>query len=181
MPEVQNESLGFAVGEGRVEPVVDVLEAYGLAGLVKAARVVSLTVIRHDLPPLHAVAVEPSHSTAEQGDCRGQLLFCEHLHVGETRRVINGHVVLLVDAAGRAALLAVAWEATADVTEVCRLFDVETYQVSGMRPRVALDWRIRLEIPQPTQVKAIEHSLNASHIPLHISLNGLLRSFRNRA
>ena len=103
-----NEALGFAVGAGRVGPGADVLEVQGLASLGIAAKQVSRTVIRHDLPALHAVAGVPSLYMTYKADGRALLLVCEHLHVGEARRVINGHVETVNADASRAALLAVA-------------------------------------------------------------------------
>jgi hypothetical protein len=139
--ESLNESLGFAIGSGRVGPDADVLDAYGLASLGKPAREVSRTVIRHDLPALHAVTGDPSHSTALRADGRRLLLVSEHLHVGEARRVINGHVDTVVADADRAALLAVARDPMADFAEAGQLLDVDMDQDPGMLPLVALDWR----------------------------------------
>jgi len=57
----------------------------------------------------------------------------------------------------RAALLAVAGNAVADLSKARELFNVDMDQVSGMLPLVALDWRFGLEIPQPPQSQAVEH------------------------
>jgi hypothetical protein len=118
-----------------------VLAAQGLAGLGKVARDVSRTVVRHDLPTLDVLAIEPSHSPAQVTNRRGLLLVRQHLDVGQPRGVVDGHVDTVVADASRAALLAVADDAMTDLAKAGKLFDIDMDQVSGMVPLVAQDRR----------------------------------------
>ena len=69
------------------------------------------------MPALHALAVEPSHSTVQKADGRGLLLVRQYLDVGLPRGVVDGHVNTVVAAASRAALLAVAGDAVTDLAK----------------------------------------------------------------
>ena len=109
------------------------------------------------MPALDALTVEPSHSKAHEADGCGLLLICEHLDVGDAGSVIICHVDAVVANTHAAALLAVAGDAVNDSAKAGELFDVDMDQVSGMVPLVALDRGLGLEIPQPTQTKAVEH------------------------
>ncbi|MEY4807795.1 MAG: hypothetical protein RLZZ206_2184 [Cyanobacteriota bacterium] len=71
---------------------------------------------RHDLPAFHALAVEPSHSTAQKADGRGLLLVCQHLDVGQSGGIVDRNVYTVVADAGRAALLPVTGDAVADLS-----------------------------------------------------------------
>ena len=71
--------------------------------------------------------------------------------------VINGDVDTVVADASRAALLAVAGDAVADLAKAGELFDVDMDQVSRMLPLVALHWRFGFEISQPLETKEVEH------------------------
>jgi hypothetical protein len=111
----------------------------------------------YHLAALHVMTVEPGHSPAQEADRRGLLLVCKHLHVGEPRRVINGHMNTVVADAGRAALLPVTGDSVASLAKAGELFAVDMDQVSWMLPLVALDRRFRLQISQPLETKAVEH------------------------
>ena len=134
------------------------LEAKGFAGLGKAAREVSRTVVRHHLAALHALAVEPGHSPAQEADRGGLLFVRQHFHVGEPRGVVDRHMDAVVADAGRAALLPVAGDAVADLAKASQLLDVDMDQVSGMLPLVALHWRFGVQIPQPPEPQAVQSS-----------------------
>ena len=85
------------------------------------------------------LTVEPSQNSAHKANGRCLLLVCEHLDVSKPCGVINGDVDTVVADASRAALLAVAGDAVADLSKAGELFDVDMDQVSGMLPLVALD------------------------------------------
>jgi len=87
-----DEPFGLAVGTGCVRPGADVLEAKGFAGLAKAARQVSRTVVRHHLAALHAMAVEPGHSPAQEADRGGLLFVRQHFHVGQSGGIVDCNV-----------------------------------------------------------------------------------------
>jgi hypothetical protein len=109
------------------------------------------------LAALHALAVEPGHSPAQEADRCGLLFIRQRFHVGEPRGVVDRHMDAVLADPGRAALLSVAGDAVADLAKAGQLFDVDMDQVSRMFPLVALDWRFGLEIPQPPETKAVEH------------------------
>lgn len=133
-----DKAFGLAVGARRIRPGADVLEAKGAAGLGKAAREVSRTVVRHHLAALHALAVKPGHSPAQEADRCGLLFVRQHFHVGEPHGVVDRHMDSVVADAGRAALLSVASDAVADLAKASQLLDVDMDQVSGMLPLVTL-------------------------------------------
>ncbi len=109
------------------------------------------------MPALDALAVEPSHSTAQKANGRGLLLVCEHLDVGHAGGVINGNVDAVVANTRGAALLAVAGDAVTDFAKAGELFDVDMDQVSRTVPLVALDRELGFQVPQPTQPQAVEN------------------------
>jgi len=69
-----DKAFGLAVGARRVGPGADVLEAKGAAGFGKCFGDVGRAVVAHHLTALHALAVEPGHSPAQEADGRALLL-----------------------------------------------------------------------------------------------------------
>jgi len=69
-PECLDKALGLAVAAGRGWLCADLLEAKGAAGFGKCFGDVGRAVVAHHLTPFHALAVEPSHSPAQEADCR---------------------------------------------------------------------------------------------------------------
>jgi hypothetical protein len=128
----------------------------GIKGLCKVACNVGGSVIRHHLPELNAIAVEPGHSTAHKANGRGLLFVCEHFDVGETRCVVNRDVKPVVANTRRAALLAVAGEAMPDLTGAGQLLDVDVDQVGRCLALVEVERRFRFHLSQHSQPQAIQ-------------------------
>jgi hypothetical protein len=103
------------------------------------------------------MAVEQRQSMAQEADRNGLLLVCKHLHVGETRHDINGHMKTVIADAGRATLLPITSNAVGDLSKAGELFDIDMDQVSRMLPVVAHDRKFGLQVSQPSQTKASEH------------------------
>jgi hypothetical protein len=154
LAEGLNEPLCFAVGAGRVRPGANVPEAQGAAGLGERLGDIGGAVVAHHPLGIDSLAVEPGNGPAEQADDRWLLLIRQHLGIGETSGVINGHVDLVVTGAIGATLLAVAGDPVPHLAEPGQSLDVDVNQVTGPLPFVALHRRFGLQIPLASETQA---------------------------
>lgn len=81
LSEGVDEQLGLAVAAGRVRPSAGLLEGKGFAGLGKAAREGSGTVIRNHFAAFDAMADEPGDSTTPEADRCSRPLVRWHFNV----------------------------------------------------------------------------------------------------
>ena len=89
-------------------------------------------------------------------DRGGLLLICQHPHEGNASGVVDRDVNPFIANTRGVALLAVAGDAVYDLAEAGQLLDVDVDQVAGCLALVALQRRLGLQIPQPTQPQAIK-------------------------
>lgn len=69
-----DKTLSLAAGAWRVGSGTDVHETKGAVSLGKAAKDLGRAVVRHHLPALNGLAVEPADRQAQKADCRALLL-----------------------------------------------------------------------------------------------------------
>ncbi len=150
-----NESLGFAVGAGRVGPGPVCLRPRALHALESCVRRRPDRYLTSPAGTPHP-GCRPSHSTAQKADGGGLLIIRQHLDVGHAGGVVDGHVDTVVADSSRAALLAAAGDAVTDPAKAGKLFDVDMDQVSGMVPLVALERRLGFQIPESAQVQQVQ-------------------------
>lgn len=89
----------------------------GAAGLGERLGDVGGAVVAHHPTAFDTLAVEPSDGTAEKADHGWLLLICQHLDVSQPGGVIDGDMDLVVADAIGAALLAVADDPVAHLSE----------------------------------------------------------------
>jgi len=151
-----DKALGLAVGAGRVGPGADVLEAKGAAGFGKCFGDVGRAVVAHHLTALHALAVEPGHSPAQEADGRALLLVSEDLDVGQPCGVVDRYVDPVIAGARGASLLTIAGDAMSDPAEAGQLFDVDVNQVARCLALVALHRCLGVQVSQPPQAQVVQ-------------------------
>jgi hypothetical protein len=151
-----DESLGLAVGSGRVGPGADVPQTQGAAGLGKRFGDVGRAVVAHHPPAFDPLTVEPGDCPAEKADHRWLLLIRQHLDRGQPGGVIHGDMDLVVADAVGAALLPVSGDAVAHLPKPSQGLDVNVDQVSWPLPLVALHRWFGFQVPQSPQPQTAE-------------------------
>ena len=144
-----NEALGLAVGAGRVGPRALVLHHPAPTRGRPDPRAIATTIVREDAVDADATAGKPLQRPAQKAGARVAPLRPPHLHVGEPRGIIDGHMD--VPPAARLRPLAIAGHAVADAPDTAQGLDVHVQQVAGVRPLIAADDGPGLEHPQPIQ------------------------------
>src|SRR5215469_17635066 len=84
-----NETLGLAIGLGRIGLGADVLEAEALAGLLEGKGFVARAVVGHDALDRHAQARIVSNGRFKESDSGSLLLILHDLAEGDTGRVVD--------------------------------------------------------------------------------------------
>src|ERR1700738_3891397 len=144
-------SFRFAVGLRSVRSGADVLDAELAAGGSKQMRAIRLAVVGQPPSNHDATLTEPSHRSPEESDGRSFSLAAEHLHIRQSRSVIDANVSELPP--GSRSMSAVAGDAMPDPVDPPELLHIDVEQISGTTPFVSTRrWR-RLETPQTRQTR----------------------------
>jgi hypothetical protein len=70
--------------------------------------------------------------------------------------VVDGDVDTVVADPSRAALLAITRDAVTDLAETGQLLDIDVDQVARCLALVALNWRLGVQVSQPTQAQPVQ-------------------------